>query len=101
MSVIEFNILFILFLLLVQTKGVLQDLRTLNSDFQESFQIYADEGLAKHGSEQPVPVISKDFYLPTIKFASSDILVGLQIADFAAFLITKTQRIMFNKKAGI
>jgi hypothetical protein len=64
------------------------------------FQIYIDEGLAKHDSQQIVPVEAEDYFHETVKFKSSEKCLGLQIADFTAFVVSKSQRIMMEKKAG-
>ena len=67
------------------------------SAFNNRFQIYTDEGLAKNGSQQRLPVKPEKYFKNWIKFESSKNQVGLQMADFAAFVISKTQRIMFEK----
>ena len=87
-------------LLLVRTKDVLRDLRSLDTCFNHIFQIYTDEGMAKRGSQQKVPINPHQYYEKSIIFQSSESCIGLQISDFVAFVISRSQRIMMKKNAG-
>ena len=89
------------FLLLVfRTKQILSDMRLSNNFSDEVFQVYSDEGIAKDGAELKLPFDFKAYLKESVIFKSSENSVGIQIADFAAFLISKSQRILMNKSAG-
>ncbi len=88
------------FLLLIKTKEVLRDLRSQDACFNHIFQIYTDEGMAKHGSQQVVPVREQQYFKKSIIFQSSESCIGLQISDFVAFVMSKSQRILMEKKSG-
>ncbi len=88
------------FLLLLQLKNSVKILRKQSRDFNNRLQIYTDVGLAKENAEVALPIKSDDIFYEVIKFQSSEATIGLQIADFVAFVISKSQRIQLEKKAG-
>jgi hypothetical protein len=89
------------FMLLLQIKDAIRSLRKNSADFKQKFRIFTDEGLAKDGSAQSVPCQREDIFEGDISFLNSQRSVGLQIVDFAAFVISKSQRIMMEKSAGV
>jgi hypothetical protein len=90
-----------LILLLIRTRKGIEELRNITKgDFDESFQIYVDEGIAKSGSSFKVPCESESVFEEKLNFVSSKSNLGIQIADFAAFVISRSQWLMFKKKEG-
>lgn len=89
-----------LFRLLLQIKEKLPELRRVSGDFQEEFQLTIDQGLAKEGREVVTPILAPGILKPNLIFEDSKKSPGLQLADFAAFVISKSQWIQFKKKPG-
>jgi hypothetical protein len=89
-----------LFLLLVRLKEGLKDLRSVNNDFNGSFHVYVDEGIAKAGNSFQIPCKQDGVFEKMVNFVSSENNVGIQIADFAAFIISRSQWIGMKKKGG-
>ena len=87
-------------LLLFRTKQSLNDKRLSNDFSDEVFQVYSDEGIAKDGSELKLPFEFGDNLKESVIFKSSQNSIGIQIADFAAFLISRSQRITMNKSTN-
>ena len=69
-------------------------------DFQNPLPMFADEGLAVAGACVPLPNLGDVVAGPSVTFASSQDLAGIQIADFAAFTISRTQWILVKRKLG-
>lgn len=89
-----------LILAIMQARDVIENLRSQSGDFADEFQIYVDEGLAKAGVNIALPIKKQGVFSNNIRFLSSQESAGLQIADFAAFTIARSQRIMMSKTAG-
>ena len=60
-------------------------------DIDASFEMYVDEGLLPAGQRRSLPNWSDVIRGPELKFANSRVVTGLQLADFAAFVITRSQ----------
>ena len=89
-----------LMLLIFRLRDSVWDLRKLSSDFNEIFPIFIDEGIAKSGNKFRTPCDYSGVFCKEVSFVSSNENVGIQIADFAAFIISRSQWIIHNKKAG-
>ena len=89
-----------LILLLVRLKEGMRELRKSTKDFNECFQVYIDEGIAKAGSSIQIPLKGQDIFEQNLYFDSSKNNFGIQIADFLAFIISRSQWLMMKKKAG-
>lgn len=89
-----------LFLLLIQLRDAIPILRKKNNDFENSLNVFVDSGLAKSSAIIQLPFSGKGLISDSIKFEDSNQRSGLQIADFVAFVISKSQRIMLEKKGG-
>ena len=88
-------------LLLFQMREGIKEIRKgISDDFDESFQLYIDEGIAKAGNSIPIPCKGGDIFKETVYFEPSENNLGIQIADFCAFIISRSQWIMMNKKGG-
>lgn len=69
-------------------------------DFKLPFHTYIDEGLAKAGTSIELPNWGDVFEDQKIMFCKSKDRAELQIADFAAFSISRTQWIMAHQTVG-
>lgn len=89
-----------LFLILIQLRDAIPILRKQSGDFESTLDIFVDAGLAKNSALIQLPFSGNGHISNSIKFEHSNSKAGLQIADFVAFVISKSQRIMFKKEAG-
>ncbi|MCZ0963234.1 DUF3800 domain-containing protein [Paracoccus sp. EF6] len=69
-------------------------------DFNDTLPMFADEGLAVAGSIIPLPNWGDVIYGPSVRFSRSQDVAGIQIADFAAFTISRTQWIVAQRRFG-
>lgn len=69
-------------------------------DFKNPLPLFADEGLAVAGASIPLPNWDDVIAGPSVNFATSQEVPGIQIADFAAFTISRTQWIAAQKQLG-
>jgi hypothetical protein len=92
---------FALFLLLMQLKKGIVEAREQSPDFCEAFQVYIDEGIAKVNANLKIPCKIENIFKPDLIVQSSSNNAGIQIADFAAFLIARSQWILMHKKHNI
>lgn len=60
----------------------------------EKAVVFVDEGLKKAGRIYEVPSLSEHFVGGKIHFESSEIIFPIQLADYAAFCLNKTQMII-------
>jgi hypothetical protein len=86
-----------LFLILIQLRDAIPTLRKQSGDFGNTLDIIVDAGLAKSSALIQLPFSGNGNISDSIKFEQSNLKAGLQIADFVAFVISKSQRIMFEK----
>lgn len=73
----------------------------IEAEFHQPFPAVIDEGLMKAGSEVELPAWNNVIRDGKLRFDSSAKCPGLQLADFAAFCIARTQWILGNKEPGI
>jgi len=71
------------------------------NDFILPMPLFVDEGLAKAGASIPLPNWGSAIDGPTAQFCSSKDNPGIQIADFAAFAISRTQWIIAQQQLGV
>ena len=71
------------------------------SDFPRPLPAYVDEGLAKAGAEVKLPNWEHAIESRKLMFQSSINSPGLQLADFAAFSISRSQWISAKQKKGV
>lgn len=69
-------------------------------DFNSPLPMFADEGLAVAGAEIPLPNWGDVVEGPSVRFARSQDVPGIQLADFAAFTVSRTQWIIAKKSSG-
>ena len=69
-------------------------------DFRFPMPLYVDEGLKKSGAETPLPNWGDVISGPKALFCSSSDIPGIQLADFAAFSLTRSQWIAAKHEAG-
>ncbi len=81
--------------LIMRTKKYLQDNKY---DLSEKAVVFVDEGLKRAGYVYDVPGLSKDFVDGKIYFDSSEKVFPIQLADYAAFCLNKSQMIMTKEK---
>lgn len=90
--------------LLLLCSRVSQHIRTMTKDSPKDFALplplYVDEGLMRAGSERMLPNWSDVIYGPKACFRKSTDVVGIQLADFAAFVINRSQWVVVNRKPG-
>ena len=89
-----------LFLLLIQLRDAIPILRKQSCDFEKILTVTVDSGLAKSSAIIQLPFSGMGLISDSIKFEDSNHKVGLQISDFVAFIISKSQRIMLEKQSG-
>lgn len=70
------------------------------SDFSLPFPLLVDEGIAKSGTDISLPNWGDAIEGPVARFRDSKDVPGIQIADFVAFAIARTQWIMVHQKLG-
>ena len=89
-----------LMLLLRQIRQGIAELRQISPAFRETFRVYVDEGITSAGNKVSIPCVREDVFSDQIHFESSKENFGIQIADFCAFIVSRSQWISMNKKAG-
>lgn len=89
-----------LFLILIQLRDAIPDINKQSDAFKNPLRVIVDAGLAKESAKIELPFNGRGYLSDTIEFENSESFVGLQLADFVAFVISKSQRIMFEKKPG-
>jgi len=70
------------------------------SDFDLPFPLYVDVGIMPHGGERELPNWHDVIEGPKAQFRDSAGLAGLQFADFAAFIINRSQSIAVTRTPG-
>jgi hypothetical protein len=89
-------------LLCLNVSRYLRELHTKGpKDFELPLPAYVDEGLAKAGTCIDLPNWGDVIEGQKVVFCSSGENVGIQIADFAAFVISRTQWIAVQQKLGV
>lgn len=79
----------------------LRELRDYSSkDFNLPFPLFADEGILKAGRSRALPNWGDVIDGPEVRFRNSADIAGLQLADFAAFIINRTQWIAATRSPG-
>lgn len=69
-------------------------------DFTNPLPMFADEGLAVAGASIPLPNWEDVIEGPSVNFTTSQDVAGIQIADFAAFTISRTQWTVVQRQLG-
>jgi hypothetical protein len=69
-------------------------------DFKNPLPLFADEGLAVAGADIPLPNWGDVVEGPSVRFDKSQDVAGIQIADFTAFTISRTQWIIAKRRLG-
>lgn len=69
-------------------------------EFRQPFPAFIDEGLMKQGAEVDLPNWGDVFQGQKLTFVSSQASPGIQLADFAAFCIARTQWLAARQDAG-
>ncbi|MES0198877.1 DUF3800 domain-containing protein [Mesorhizobium sp. M0011] len=69
-------------------------------DFQLPFPLYVDEGIMPAGGERKLPNWSDVIKGPTACFCRSTDVPGIQLADFASFIITRSQWVAVKRNPG-
>lgn len=69
-------------------------------DFDLPFPLFADEGILPAGRDRALPNWADVIEGPKVRFRNSADVLGLQLADFAAFVINRTQWIAATREAG-
>lgn len=80
-----------LFFLLIRVKWFLQK-ENVSKDV--SARVFVDEGFQKNGAAIKIPMFRDFFADELVCFARSDVIFPLQLADFAAFCLNRTQLII-------
>ncbi len=70
------------------------------ADFDLPFPLYVDQSILNAGRDRELPNWEDVIEGPTARFRDSADLPGLQLADFAAFVINRTQWIAATRKQG-
>lgn len=90
-----------LLLLCSEVSKHLRELRSLGPDNSKlPFALYADEGILPAGRDRALPNWADVIEGPHIRFRNSADIAGLQLADFAAFIINRSQWIAATRKPG-
>ena len=83
---------------------VAQYLREFRQDAPDAFDfpmpLFVDEGLMKAGGKATLPNWGDVLSGPRAEFCRSSEVPGIQLADFAAFSLTRSQWITVKHKAG-
>lgn len=89
---------------LLLCSNVAKYLREMTSEFPKDFQLplpaFVDEGLAKAGTSIELPNWGDVFEGQRVSFCDSRDNAGVQVADFAAFSISRTQWIISQQVLG-
>lgn len=90
--------------LLMLCSQVSQHIRTMKQespqDFELPFPLYVDQGIMPAGGERALPNWQDVIEGPTALFRDSAAIAGLQLADFAAFVINRSQWIAVTRRPG-
>ncbi|MBX4922348.1 DUF3800 domain-containing protein [Rhizobium bangladeshense] len=90
--------------LLLLCSEVCRRLRVLRNQAPENFKLpfplYADEGILPAGRNRALPNWADGIEGPEVRFRNSVDVPGLQLADFAAFIINRTQWIAATRVPG-
>ena len=90
--------------LLMLCSQVSKHIRTMRNDsskdFELPFPLYVDEGVMPAGGERKLPNWSDVIEGPKACFRKSTDVPGIQLADFAAFVITRSQWAIVKRKPG-
>lgn len=90
--------------LLLLCSKVSKHIRTMKDngpqDFELPLPLYVDEGLMSAGGKRKLPNWSDVIDGPTAYFRRSTDVPGIQLADFAAFIITRSQWIAVKRCSG-
>ncbi|WP_245270331.1 DUF3800 domain-containing protein [Mesorhizobium ciceri] len=90
--------------LLLLCSQVSKHIRTMKcdspQDFELPFPLYVDEGIMSEGGERKLPKWSDVIKGPTVCFCRSTDVPGIQLADFASFIITRSQWIAVKRNPG-
>ncbi len=90
-----------LLMLCSQVSKSVRDLRARSpQDFDIPLPLFADEGILPAGRDRALPNWADVIEGPKVRFRNSADIPGLQLADFAAFVINRTQWIAATKEAG-
>lgn len=90
-----------LLLLCSEVSKQLRELRNLGPDnFELPFALYADEGILPAGRDRALPNWADVIEGPHVRFRNSADIAGLQLADFAAFIINRSQWIAATREPG-
>lgn len=80
-------------------------LRQLHADGPQDFNLpmplFVDEGLARAGANVDLPNWEDVIKGPIAQFCKSHEVPGIQLADFAAFAISRTQWVMVKQRLGV
>jgi hypothetical protein len=80
-----------LFFLLIRAKWFLQQENTNDGPWA---RVFVDEGFQKNGAAIKIPAFQQCYVDGLVCFARSDMVIPIQLADFAAFSLNKTQLIL-------
>jgi len=90
--------------LLMLCSGVFHHVTTMRDrspkDFTLPFPLFVDEGIMPAGRERALPNWADVIEGPRASFRKSSELAGLQLADFAAFIISRSQWIAVKRSTG-
>ncbi|WP_312367026.1 DUF3800 domain-containing protein [Ensifer sp.] len=90
--------------LLMLCSGVTHHIRSMRDqgpeDFSLPFPLFVDEGIIPAGRERALPNWGDVIQGPRVSFRKSSELAGLQLADFAAFIISRSQWIAVKRSPG-
>lgn len=90
-----------LLLLCSEVSRHLRELRDHGPEnFKLPFALYADEGILPAGRDRALPNWADVIEGPHVRFRNSVDVPGLQLADFAAFIINRTQWIAATREPG-
>ncbi|WP_245273598.1 DUF3800 domain-containing protein [Mesorhizobium sp. WSM3224] len=90
--------------LLLLCSQVSMQIRTMKDDSPQAFELplplYVDEGVMTAGRDRKLPNWSDVIEGPQACFRRSADVPGIQLADFAAFILTRSQWIAVNRNPG-
>jgi len=74
--------------------------KNLPEDFRSALTCYIDEDLVKAGTKIKLPAWNDVFESGDLNFVTSDSSPGIQLADFAAFCIARSQWVMAKQSSN-
>lgn len=86
-----------LFFLLLRLKKYMEGTETFG---KVKARVFIDEGFKKNGAVMKIPNFGEVFAESQICFASSSVIYPIQLADFAAFSLNRSQLVGGRKKRG-